>query len=261
MSLIELLAACGFIILVYMLVLWLVSLALRNSSIVDIFWGPGFILVTLVAFFLTPGGYLPRKLLVLALVSIWGLRLGLHIGRRNLGKGEDFRYRRWRETAGAAWWWRSLFTVFLLQGAVMGVVAVPLIVTAFHGQPAYLTVLDGLGVLVWAAGFIFEAVSDRQLAHFKADPANQGQVLQTGLWQYTRHPNYFGDALVWWGFFLSACSLPGGFLTIFSPLLMTFLLRRVSGVALLERSLRQTKPGYAHYAETTSAFVPRRPRR
>ncbi len=261
MTLIELLAAVGGIILAYMLVIWLVSLALRDSSIVDIFWGPGFVVVALAAFWLTPGGYQTRGLLMLALVTIWGLRLGLHIGRRNLGKGEDYRYRRWREAAGAAWWWRSLFKVFLLQGAVLWVVAVPLVVIAFHDQPDDLTALDAAGALAWAAGFLFEAVGDWQLARFKANPASRGRVLQTGLWRYTRHPNYFGDALVWWGFFLIACSLPGGFLTIFSPLLMTLLLRRVSGVALLERSLRQTKPEYARYIETTSAFVPRRPRR
>lgn len=256
----EMIAAGGLAILAYMGALWLVSLALKDSSIVDIFWGPGFILVSGVYLALAPDGYAPRRLLLLALVIVWGLRLALHIGARNACRGEDFRYRRWRQNAGPRWGWYSLFKVFLLQGAVMWLVSMPLLAGLSAPVPDRLTPLDLLGGLVWAVGFVFEALGDWQLRRFRADPANAGQVMRAGLWRYTRHPNYFGDALVWWGLFLIAAGTPGGWLTVFSPLLMTYLLRRVSGVTLLEESLRRTRPGYADYIASTSAFFPRPPR-
>lgn len=246
-----------------MTLLWLLSLALKNSSIVDIFWGSGFVLAAGWAFWQTPQGYLPRRLLLIALVGLWGLRLSAHIFLRNRGKGEDFRYRAWREAAGRSWTWRSLFQVFLLQGGLMALTSAPLLAAQYSAQPARLTGLDLAGALLWAIGFFFEAAGDAQLARFKADPANRGKVFTGGVWRYTRHPNYFGDAAQWWGFFLIACSA-GGAWTVFSPVVMTVLLVRVSGVALLEKSLAGRKPGYREYMETTSAFLPwfpRRPRR
>ncbi len=200
-----------------------------------------------------------RKLLISTLVTIWGLRLAVHILLRNWGKAEDFRYAAWRQEAGASWWWRSLFKVFLLQGAILWVVAAPLLAAQIHSHPARLTVLDWLAIAVWLIGFIFEAGGDWQLMRFKADPANRGKVLQSGLWRYTRHPNYFGDALQWWGFYLIALAGGGGW-TIFSPVLMTYLLVRVSGVAMLEKTLQEAKPGYKEYIESTPAFVPWFPR-
>jgi len=232
---------------------WLASLRLRNASIVDIFWGAGFVLAAGLYFWLTPHGYLPRKLLITALVSLWGLRLSLHILRRNWGQPEDFRYRKWREETGPAWWWQSYFRVFLLQGGLLWVISAPLL-AAQAAAPARLTGLDLLGAGLWLVGFLFESIGDAQLARFKANPANRGKVMDRGLWRYTRHPNYFGDAAQWWGLFLMAAAA-GGWWTVFSPLLMTVLLLRVSGVALLERSL-SARPGYAEYAARTSAFFP-----
>lgn len=240
-----------------MTVLWLVSLALRNSSIVDIFWGAGFVVLGWFYFLLAPQDLPARKLLSAVLVTVWGLRLSLYIFTRNRGKGEDFRYVAMRQAAGAGWWWQSYFKVFVLQGVLMWLISAPLL-AAQIGAPPRLTILDSLGVLVWAIGFFFEAAGDWQLARFKADPANKGRVMNRGVWRYTRHPNYFGDAAQWWGFFLIALAA-GGWMTVFSPILMTFLLVRVSGKALLEKSMAQ-RPGYQEYIGSTSGFVPWFPR-
>jgi steroid 5-alpha reductase family enzyme len=254
-------AITGLVILVCMLLLWLASLWLRDASIVDSFWGLGFVIAAWTYFLLTPEGYPGRKWLVVALVTIWGVRLSLYIFLRNRGKGEDFRYQQWRQEHGARWPWRSMFQVFLLQGFLMWVISSPLLAAQLAPTPARLTALDLLAGLVWLVGFVFEAGGDYQLAHFRADPANRGKVLDTGLWRYTRHPNYFGDAAQWWGFGLLALATPGGYWTLYSPLLMTLLLLRVSGVTLLERSLTETKPAYREYVRRTSAFFPWFPRR
>jgi steroid 5-alpha reductase family enzyme len=250
----------GCVILGLMTALWLVSLALKNSSIVDIFWGTGFVISAWTAFALTPDGFGPRKWLLCGLVTIWGLRLSLHILTRNWGKPEDFRYQVWRKETGAAWWWRSFFKVFLLQGVLMWIIAAPLLAAQYSAQPGALTWLDFLALPVWLYGLFFEAVGDWQLARFKANPANKGKVLQTGVWRYTRHPNYFGDAAQWWAYFLLALSA-GGWWAFFSPLIMTGLLMRVSGVTLLEKSLRAQKPDYQAYAAVTSEFIPWFPRK
>lgn len=242
------------VILALMTVLWLVSLRLANSSIVDIFWGTGFVIANWVYFFLAPDGFLPRKLLIGLLVSIWGLRLSIYILRRNWGKPEDFRYQKWRRESGKIWWWKSSFQVFLLQGLLMWIISAPLLAAQMGQQPASLIGLDILGAVVWLVGFFFESMGDYQLTRFKANPANKGKVMDRGVWRYTRHPNYFGDAAQWWGFYLIAATA-GGWWTIFSPALMTLLLVRVSGVALLEKTL-ETRPGYKEYAERTSPFLP-----
>lgn len=237
-------------------VVWLISLVLRDSSIIDVFWGLGFILVCWIYFFRGPFGYLPRQLLLSALVTLWGLRLSVYILWRNWGRGEDFRYRKWREEAEDAWWWRSYFKVFLLQGALIWVISAPLLAAQIQPAPRRLTILDGLGLVLWLIGFAFESVGDYQLARFKANPANRHRVMQAGLWRYTRHPNYFGDAVQWWGFYLFALAVRGGGWTVFSPVLMTVLLLRVSGVAMLESALVDRKPGYEAYRENTPAFFP-----
>ncbi len=243
-----------------MALLWLISLAMRNSSIVDPLWGTGFVIANWVYFALTPDGFLGRKLLISTLVTIWGLRLSLYLLWRNWGKGEDFRYRKWREETGSSWWWRSFFKVFLLQGLLLWVISAPLLAAQIRPTPNHLTLLDFLAVVVWAIGFFFESVGDLQLARFKANPANKGKVLDRGVWRYTRHPNYFGDATQWWAYYLVATA-GGGFWTIFSPVIMTMLLLRVSGVALLEKTLTAAKPGYQEYVERTSAFIPWFPRK
>lgn len=247
-------------IVVYMAILWLVSLRLKDASIVDIFWGPGFVLAGFIYYLLTDG-YPTRKLIVLILVGLWGLRLGIHIGQRNIGKGEDYRYQNWRKTNGERWWWKSFFQVFLLQGVLMWFISMPLLAAQFSAEPAALTLFDFLGIGLWIIGFVFEAVGDWQLTQFKANPANKGKVMRTGLWRYTRHPNYFGDATAWWGYFCLALSVPFGFMTVLSPLLMTYMLMKVSGAALLEKGLKKTKPEYADYIESTNAFFPGMPRK
>ncbi len=258
MSFFAIYASALAIILGLMTLLWLVSLLLKNSSIVDIFWGTGFVVSTWVYFALTPDGFLLRKLLIAILVTVWGLRLSLYILWRNWGKGEDFRYRKWREEAGAKWWWQSYLRVFLLQGILMWVISIPLLAAQFGAAPNHLTVLDYIGAAVWLIGFFFEAVGDLQLARFKANPANQGRIMDLGVWGLTRHPNYFGDSAQWWGYYLIAAF--GGWWTIYSPIIMTLFLLRVSGVTLLEKTL-ETRPGYKEYIERTSAFIPWFPRK
>jgi steroid 5-alpha reductase family enzyme len=255
MELIQLYLVIGGLILILMTLLWLASLTLRNSSIVDIFWGAGFVIVAWVTFALTPSGFADRKWLLAALVTIWGLRLSLYILSRNFAKPEDYRYQLWRKEAGAAWWWRSYYQVFIVQGVILWIVAAPIAATLNSPMPNQLILLDYLALPVWIIGFFFEAAGDWQLARFRANPANNGRVLNTGVWRYTRHPNYFGDATQWWAFYLIAAAA-GGWWTLFSPIIMTALLLRVSGVTLLEKTLKESKPGYAEYARTTSEFIP-----
>ncbi len=243
-----------------MLLLWLVSLATSDASIVDSFWGPGFVLIGWVSFFLTNGAY-PRKFLITSLATIWGLRLGLHIFKRNHGKGEDYRYKAMRKQWGDKFPFVSLFTVFGFQGLLMWFISIPLQIAQISPTPESLTVFDYLGLTVWCIGFFFEAVGDFQLSQFKANPANKGQVMNVGLWRYTRHPNYFGDSTLWWGYYLIACAVPNGVFTLLSPLTMTFFLMNVSGVALLEKSLKKNKPGYAEYVARTSSFFPLPPKK
>ena len=247
------------VIIGIMVLLWLVSLAINNASIVDIFWGLGFVISAWLYFLLTPDGFLPRKLLIALIVTIWGLRLSIHVFLRNKGKGEDFRYKKWREENGAIWWWKSLFQVFLLQGGLLWIVSAPLLAAQFSNFTDKLTILDFAGLFVWGVGFFFETTGDLQLARFKMKPENRGKVLNTGVWRYTRHPNYFGDATQWWGFYLIALAA-GGWWAIFSPLLMTFLLVFVSGVAMLEKTMK-AKPKYADYIQSTSSFIPWFPRK
>jgi len=259
MSLPELLGLSLVVVIGYMTAIWLLSLTLRNASIVDVFWGLGFVVLAFV-YFAGGDGFIGRKVLITTLVAIWGLRLSLHILRRNWGKGEDYRYRDWRERAGGRFWWKSFFQVFVLQGVLLWLISAPLLAAQFYDSPDNFTAVDILGALVWGVGFYFESVGDWQLARFKSDPANRGKVMRTGLWRYTRHPNYFGDATVWWGLFIIAAATGEGAWSVFSPILMTFLLLRVSGVALLERKQAETKPGYREYIESTSAFLPWFPR-
>jgi steroid 5-alpha reductase family enzyme len=243
------------LILVLMTILWVMSIILKNVSIVDIFWGLGFV-VTACFYFISTDGYLPRKIIILALVSLWGLRLSSYIGWRNHGKGEDFRYREFRKKYGEKrYWWISFFQTFLLQGILMWLISAPLLGAQLYGKDKEPGILDFAGILFWLIGFIFEAGGDYQLAVFKSDPANKGKVLKTGFWRYTRHPNYFGDSSVWWGFGL-ICLGAGSYLPAAGSLLMTALIIKVSGVALLEKSLAGKKPEYREYIEKTSAFIP-----
>lgn len=258
MSLQQLFVVTGIVILTLVTSLWFLSLRLKNASIIDIFWGIGFTTIAWLAFVLAPQGFLPRRLILATLVTIWGLRLALHIGIRNAGRPEDFRYAAWRAEHGPRWWWFSFIQVFLLQGVLMWLISVPVTASLSSSFPAILTPLDWLGILLWTCGWLFESVSDAQLMRFKEDPSNTGKLLTSGLWKYTRHPNYFGEAVLWWGLYLIALAA-GKWWTIFSPFLMTYLLIRVSGVAMLERTMKQ-RPGYDEYVRKTSPFLPRLPK-
>ncbi len=237
--------------------LWLVSLAIRDAGIVDVFWGAGFGLVAWAAFLATDGVDSRRMLLVL-LTSLWGARLALYLAWRNLGKEEDFRYASMRRRWGARWWWWSLFQVFLLQGALIWIVSLPVQAGQVPAAPD-LGWMAAVGSAVWLIGIVFEGIGDLQLARFKADPGNRGLVMDHGLWRYTRHPNYFGDFMVWWGIWIVAAEA-GSWWTVIGPIVMSVLLLRVSGVAMLEKTIVQRRPGYAEYAQRTSAFFPMPPK-
>jgi len=246
--------------LAFMTAVWILSLLVRNASIVDTFWGIGFNALAWATYVLTGQAAL-RGALMLGLVALWGARLAIHVGLRNWGRGEDWRYRKWRDEAGRSFWWRSYFKVFLLQGVVMTIVALPLTLGISAAGSFSLGPLEYAGLSIWWIGFAFETIGDAQLRRFKRDPENAGEVMDRGLWRYTRHPNYFGESLVWWGFFLIAASTPLGAWTVFGPALITFLLVRVSGVRMLEAGMKDRKPAYADYIRRTSAFIPWPPRR
>jgi len=243
------------VVIALMSVVWLASVYLADSSIIDIFWGVGFVLATyfyLITFETSLGA---MQWLLLALVSIWGARLSFYIFWRNKGKPEDPRYQNFRRKYGASYWWQSLFRVYWLQAVLVWIISAPLAVAMF-ATAQELSFLAIMGTLIWAFGFYFESVGDYQMARFKANHENQGKVMDQGLWGLTRHPNYFGDALQWWGFFVIVLSVNYGWLTIFSPVLMSIFLLKVSGVTLLESELKQRKPEYANYIAKVPAFVP-----
>ena len=242
------------LILCLMTTLWIVSVVLKNVSIVDMFWGFGFVLINTFYFFNTEPT--PAKIILLVLVAVWGLRLSIYLAIRNIGKPEDFRYQEFRKKYGEnRYWWISFFQTFLLQGILMFIISLPLLGVNLYSTSRSLSFLDYVGILIWTIGFIFEAGGDMQLAQFKKNTANKGKVLSTGLWHYTRHPNYFGDSAVWWGFGL-LCLSAGSYWLVVGSVIMTLLIIKVSGVALLEKSLKDQKPQYADYIVKTSSFIP-----
>ena len=244
------------IIWVLMTLVWLLSLKLKNTSIVDIFWGLGFVLVNWILFFVSSDQFILRIWIFNILVTIWGLRLSIHIFLRNKGKAEDFRYAAWRKQYGQKWWWFSYLQTFLVQGVLLFLISAPIVHIQSAQQGTQIGFLEILGIVIWAIGFFFEAFGDYQLEIFKRNPDNKGKLLNTGVWRFTRHPNYFGDAAQWWGFFLITIGTNLGILTIFSPIIMTYLLVNVSGVAMLEKSLIEKKSGYKEYMRTTNTFIP-----
>lgn len=237
--------------------LWCVSIRIRDASIIDIFWGPGFGIVALTTFILTdaPG---PSGLLLTAFACLWSIRLGTHLAGRWLshGRREDARYVAMRNKAGPSFGRHSLVTVYGLQGVLMWLVSMPLQAGIAQSGGATFNVFTALGCIIFTLGFVIEALADAQLRDFKADPANEGKIMSSGLWSWSRHPNYFGNACLWWGLFLIAVDAPYGIFTIVSPVIMTFLLLRVSGVALLERRMARVKPEYLEYQQSVNAFVP-----
>ncbi|HUG75547.1 MAG TPA: DUF1295 domain-containing protein [Acidimicrobiia bacterium] len=248
-----LLVVTATVIVASVVLLWLVSLLLRNVSIIDLFWGVGFVLIAWVTWLTLVGDGGSRRLLLFVLVTAWGLRLAGYLTWRNIGKGEDFRYRAMRERWGRRFPLVSLATVFLLQAALMLIVSLPVQAGMLTGGAV--GVIGAVGVGLWLVGLAFETIGDLQLARFKRDPANRGRVMDRGLWRYTRHPNYFGDFCVWWGLYLVALTASTWW-TAVGPFLMSILLLRVSGVSLLERDIGSRRPGYAEYVQRTNAFFP-----
>jgi steroid 5-alpha reductase family enzyme len=237
----------------YITAVFLAALLKKDNSIVDVAWGPGFILVAVVTFFLRPG-FEVRHILISLLVTVWGVRLAAHIYLRNRGRGEDFRYAKWRKDWGRWFVPRSFLQVFMLQGIFMLIISSPIVIVN-RSETRGLTPLDALGALLWFLGFLFEAVGDYELKRFKQNPESKGRIMTAGLWKYTRHPNYFGEAALWWGVFLIALSVPGGWVGIISPLTIGFLLLKVSGVTMLEKKYAGNEE-FAAYARRTSAFFP-----
>jgi len=235
---------------------WGLSAAKRDVSIVDSLW-PLFFLLGALAYAALAGAAGPRALLLLALVTIWALRLAGYLTWRNWGEPEDRRYQAIRARNEPGFAWKSGYLIFGLQGLLAWVIAMPLFAGLSGAAP--LSAIDYAGVVLWLLGFGFETIADWQLARFKADPASRGRVLDSGLWRYTRHPNYFGEAVLWWGFFLIALAAGGGW-TVFAPILMTVLLLKVSGVALLEKDIGERRPDYRDYIARTNAFIPGPPR-
>ena len=243
----------------YMTLWFLISLIKRRNDVADVAWGAGFVLLAWTSFFLS-GGSGARGILVGILVSIWGLRLSWHIHARHRGKPEDFRYTTWRREWGKWFYARSYAQVYLLQGALLFLVALPMLI--INRRPrGTVGFLGGVGVCVWLLGFLLESVGDAELARFASDPLNRRKILQTGLWQYTRHPNYFGEVVQWWGIWLLAVGVPGGgWFGIIGPLTITFLILKVSGIPMLEKKMAEN-PDFVDYKRRTSVFLPWIPKR
>ena len=255
MELWALYATAAATVLTIVVVLWSISVAIRDASIIDVFWGPLFVAIGWVLLTVQLDSATPKQLLVVLLVTLWGLRLGFHLGSRNLGTGEDTRYRIWRQHGGANWWLTSLYRVYLLQGAIALVVATPIVAAFRDDHP--LEWVNWLGIPVWLAGFGIEAIADVQLTRFRVRPDTAGAVLDVGLWRYSRHPNYFGDALQWWG--LGLVTFSGvAWWSLVGPLVMTLVFVNLSN-DVIERGLKKRRPDYARYIERTSAFFPKLP--
>ncbi len=246
---------CLVIIFLYMSAFFVLATIKKNAGLVDIGWGLGFVLLTWFTYFYNGsqvGVDFPQTLMTL-LVTGWGLRLAVHIYRRNKNKAEDFRYQAWRQK-WPHYYLRSYFQIFLLQGIFMFIISLPILVTNFS-QSAFWPPLFYLGVIVWLIGYFFEVLGDWQLATFVKDKSNKGKILTTGLWRYTRHPNYFGEVSLWWGIFFMALSTTEQLLLIVSPLLITFLILKISGIPMLEKKYLDN-PEFQSYKKRTNAFFP-----
>jgi steroid 5-alpha reductase family enzyme len=261
---IELLAWNAALVLALMTALWIASVLLRDASIVDPWWSVGFLFVA--AHTAARTGLTPGKTLLLVLVGAWALRLWGYLLLRSRGRPEDPRYVAFRRKYGPErYWWVSFFQVFLLQGVLVLLISAPLQVAAAAHEPDPVSLTDLFGLALFATGLVLEVVADAQLSSYRhararGGPDAPGPVLDTGLWRYSRHPNYFGEALLWWGLWVLSLDTPWGWATVFAPALMTFLLVKVSGVAMLDAHLAATRPAYADYIRRTSAFLPWPPR-
>ncbi len=241
------------IVFLFMNVLFVLALKQKDNSVADIGWGIGFILVALYTLFKNDL-FLERQLLITIMTITWGTRLAIHIYLRNKGKGEDPRYKRWRNMWGKNFVWRSYLQVFILQGIIMLAIATPIIMINTSDVSGSIF-FDLLGFVIWMIGLFFESVADWQLYMFLQDPAHRGQILMRGLWRYSRHPNYFGEVMIWWGMFIIASNVPGGWLSIISPLTISYILLFVSGIPLAEKQI-QGLTRFAEYERKTSIFIP-----
>lgn len=243
-----------FLILLYFSIFFIIAVLKEDNSIVDIGWGLGFVYTANLALYLTDN-YNFRSFIITFIVTIWGLRLAYHIYKRNAGKGEDFRYANWRKNWDN-FYLRSFFQIFMLQGLFLFIISTPVIKTISSPYNS-LKIIDFIGLFVWGIGFAFEVTADKQLKEFKekADSKKNGHVMKEGIWKYSRHPNYFGEALIWWGVYIITLSVSGGWKFIFSPILITYLLLFVSGVPLLEKRYADDSE-YQRYAEKTNKFFP-----
>lgn len=239
---------------------WIYSLIKNNVTIADSLWGVGFILIAWITFFNTEG-FIYRKILITALVTLWGLRLFIHITKRNRGKGEDPRYTEWRKEYGDNFKFVSLFKVFLVQALFLWIISLSIQIGSLSKTPDYITLFDLLGLAVWAGGFLIESFADYQLSSFLKKPENRGKIMNRKLWRYSRHPNYFGESAMWWGIFIIALSVPQGYITIISPVVITYTLLRITGVTLMEKTIFGDNPEYKEYVRRTSSFIPWFPRK
>jgi len=239
--------------------LWLLSLRLKDASIVDLWWGLGFVVVawTTRAQLGAPSA---ESIVLPIAATLWGVRLSVYLSARNIGHGEDKRYQDMRARRPEKFWWWSYFWVFLFQGTLCVVFSLPLQLGQIAPRASGLSIVEVIGLAIFAAGFIFESVADYQLAHFKRDPANKGKVMDAGLWRYTRHPNYFGETVLWWGLGLASLAAPEAAWGLIGPALLTFFLLRVSGVSLLEETIVVRRPAYADYIRRTNTFIPGPPK-
>ncbi len=248
------------VLVMYMTALYVLSMVLKNNGVADIGYGVACMLVVGTALYLAPPTTV-WGIVLGTLPFLWGTRLALRIFRKNYGKPEDFRYKAWREAWGTTFWWRSYVQVYLLQGTVIFIVALPVVTTVLYPSATPQVWLATLGLIVWIVGFFFEVVGDAQLDRFIGNPENKGKIMMSGLWKYSRHPNYFGESTMWIGVALMSAGLSAyplvGFL---SPVLITYLLLFVSGVPLLERRWEGNRE-WEEYKARTSVFVPLPPRR
>ena len=242
----------GLLIWVYASLWFIVSLLARRNDVADVAWGLGYAFICFYLFQTQVKATIP--LLVYALVGIWALRLSTHIFLRNRGKGEDFRYRQWREEWGKTFYWRSYLQVYLLQGFLLWIIALPIVVAGISAAQEW-TIGTYLGILLWSIGFFFQSVGDYQLTQFVKNRKHKEEILQTGLWRYSRHPNYFGEIAMWWGIFIIVLPLPYAWVAMFGPLTITLLLVFVSGVPMLEKRYVGNEE-YADYQKRTSVLVP-----
>ncbi|QLC24007.1 DUF1295 domain-containing protein [Parasphingopyxis algicola] len=252
-AILSLFAANAAVIFGLMLLLWLLSIALKDVSFIDSFWGFSFVVIAAVTYLLTEGGSAERRLLILGLTAVWGLRLALYLFFRWRREGADKRYVAMLSRTDSPHWF-SLRNVFLLQGVLLLIVSLPIQLGSIPAEPVSVGVIGWIGAALAIIGILFETVGDWQLARFKA--RGTGGVMDKGLWRYTRHPNYFGDTCVWWGLYLIAAETTLGLASIIGPVLMTYLLVKWSGAALLERRLKRSKPEYEDYIRRTSSFFP-----